>query len=191
MQKAVFQQMLRVLNELKGNGILSVNSAGSELRVFLTNNGSSVQYITNRNIIVEMICYALVFKYLLISAARILISGKILLTTMMILRTHIGAVKVPAGQTKQLGTVDVSKSSNIRVVATERISSKTNTSIRLTITEGEELVAPLDVLLLTPHSSVTRVYDVAGTKLSISADAVSGTGNDAVDALVYGLEDLS
>jgi type III secretion protein HrpB1 len=59
-------------------------------------------------------------------------------------------------------------------------------SVRLTITEGAELVAQLDVLALTAHSQVTKVYDVPGSKLTIFADAVGGTGNDALDVLIYG-----
>jgi hypothetical protein len=42
------------------------------------------------------------------------------------------------------------------------------------------------VLSLTPHSQVTRVYDVPAIKLTILADAVGGTGSDGMDLLVYG-----
>ena len=101
-------------------------------------------------------------------------------------RTPAGGVTIPAGQSKQLGAVDVSPFSQIRVVADERAGSPTGVSIRLTITEGNELVAQLDILQLTPHSQVTRVYDVPGTKLTIFADAVGGTGSDGIDVLVYG-----
>jgi|SRR5262245_4898716 type III secretion protein HrpB1 len=101
-------------------------------------------------------------------------------------RTPPGGVVIPAGQSKQLGTVDVSPFANIRVVADERVGSPTGVSIRLTLTEGNELVAQLDVLTLTPHAQVTRVYSVPGTKLTIFADAVGGTGTDGIDVLVYG-----
>jgi hypothetical protein len=47
-------------------------------------------------------------------------------------------------------------------------------------------VAQLDILHLSPHSQVTRVYGVPGTKLTIFADATGGTGSDAIDVLVYG-----
>jgi len=47
-------------------------------------------------------------------------------------------------------------------------------------------VAQLDVLHLSPHSQVTRVYEAAGTKLIIFADAIAGTGSDGADVLVYG-----
>jgi len=108
------------------------------------------------------------------------------MTTKLAFRTPAGAVKVPAGQSKQLGVVDVSMFSKIRVVADERIGSPTGVSIRLTITEQSELVAQLDVLQLLPHSQITRVYDVPGTALTIYVDAVGGTGSDGVDVLVYG-----
>jgi hypothetical protein len=108
-------------------------------------------------------------------------------STKLAFRTPPGAVVIPAGQSKQLGTVDVSQFSKIRVVTDERAGSPTNVNIRLTITQGNELVAQLDVLHLAPHTEITRVYDVPGTKLTIFADAVGGgTGSDAVDVLVYG-----
>jgi type III secretion protein HrpB1 len=108
------------------------------------------------------------------------------MSTKLAFRTQVGGVSIPAGQSKQLGVVDVSPFSQIRVVADERVGSGTGVNVRLTITEGNELVAQLDVLALTPHSQVTRVYAVPGTKLSIYADAIGGTGTDALDVLVYG-----
>jgi type III secretion protein HrpB1 len=108
------------------------------------------------------------------------------MSTKLAFRTLPGAVSIPAGQSKQLGAVDVSPFSTIRVVADERAGSGTGVNIRLTITEGSELVAQLDVLSLSPHSQVTRVYAVPGTKLTIFADAIGGTGSDGVDVLVYG-----
>ena len=106
--------------------------------------------------------------------------------TSLAFRTPQGGISVPAGQSKELGIVDVSKYSQIRVVADERVGSGSGISIRLTITEGNELVAQLDVLSLLPHSQITRVYPVPGTKLSIYADALGGAGSDALDVLVYG-----
>jgi type III secretion protein HrpB1 len=100
--------------------------------------------------------------------------------------TAVGGVSIPAGQSKQLGTVDVSGFCKIRVVADERVGSPTGTNIRLTITERNELVAQLDTLHLAPRSQVTNVYDVPGVKLTIFADAIGGSGSDAVDVLIYG-----
>ncbi|MGZ4848744.1 MAG: hypothetical protein ACXV3D_04750 [Halobacteriota archaeon] len=108
------------------------------------------------------------------------------MTTKLAFRTPSGGAVVPAGQSIQLGIVDVSQFSQIRVVADERIGSTTGINVRLTITEGSELVAQLDILQLTPHSQVTRVYSVPGIKLTIYADAIGGTGSDGVDVLVYG-----
>jgi type III secretion protein HrpB1 len=108
------------------------------------------------------------------------------MSTALIWRTPVGGATVPAGQSKALGTADVHNYSTIRVVADERTGSPTGVSIRLTITEGSELVAQLDVLSLTPHSQVTRTYDAPGTKLTIYADAVGGAGTDGLDVLIYG-----
>jgi type III secretion protein HrpB1 len=109
-------------------------------------------------------------------------------TTVLAFRTQPGAVSIPAGQSRQLGMVDCTSFSKIRVVADERVGSGTGVNIRLTITEGNELVAQLDILSLAPHAQVTRVYDVPGTKLTIFADAIGGAGTDAIDVLVYGLK---
>ena len=108
------------------------------------------------------------------------------MSTSLAFRTQPGAVSIPAGQSKQLGAVNVSPFNKIRVVADERAGSGTGVVIRLTITEGNELVAQLDTLTLAPRSQITRVYDVPGTKLTIFADAIAGSGNDAVDVLIYG-----
>jgi hypothetical protein len=89
---------------------------------------------------------------------------------------------------KKLGYVDTSKCERIRVVADERIGSGSGVRIRLTIMDGNELVAFLDELYLSPFSQITRVYEVPGVKLAVDADALpgSGTGNDGVDVLIYG-----
>jgi hypothetical protein len=102
-------------------------------------------------------------------------------------RTQVGAITIPGGQTKLLGVVDVSMYDRIRLVTDERIDSTSNIILRMTFTEGEELVAQLDTVLLTPHSQVTRVYDVPGTQLSIYADSVGATGTQgSLDVLIYG-----
>ncbi len=106
--------------------------------------------------------------------------------TVLAFRTPPGGVSIPAGQSKQLGVVDVSAFEQIRVVADERAGSGSGIGIRLTITEGNELVAQLDVLHLTPHSEITKVYDVPGTKLTVFADAAGGKGTDGLDVLIYG-----
>jgi hypothetical protein len=102
-------------------------------------------------------------------------------------RTQVGAVTIPGGQNKLLGVVDVSMYDRIRLVTDERIDSTSNIILRLTFTEGEELVAQLDTVLLTPHSQLTRVYDVPGTQLSIYADSVGANGTQgSLDVLIYG-----
>ncbi len=101
-------------------------------------------------------------------------------------RTQPGSVTIPAGTSKQLGIVDVSAFSRIRIFADERVGSPSGVIIRVTLTEGAELVGQLDILSLTPHTQITKVYDIPGSKLTIFADALPGTGNDSVDVLVYG-----
>jgi type III secretion protein HrpB1 len=111
------------------------------------------------------------------------------MSTNLAFRTPVGGVSIPAGQSKQLGAVDVSPYERIRVVADERVGSGTGLTIRLTITEGNELVAQLDVLHLAPHAEITKVYEAPGTKLTIFADAAGGKGTDGLDVLVYGSKD--
>jgi type III secretion protein HrpB1 len=108
--------------------------------------------------------------------------------TDLIFRTKPGAVSTAAGTSLHLGRVDVSKCERIRVVADERVGSVSGVRIRLTIMEGNELVAFLDELHLIPHSQITRVYEVPGRKLSIDMDALPGIGKgkDSVDVLIYG-----
>jgi len=84
--------------------------------------------------------------------------------TVLAFRTPVGGVSIPAGQSKQLGVVDVSVYERIRSVAILRAGSGTVVSIRLTITEGTEIVADLDVLHLVgiPGAETTNVYEVPG-----------------------------
>jgi type III secretion protein HrpB1 len=109
--------------------------------------------------------------------------------TVLAFRTPIGGVSIAAGQSKELGVVDVSAYERIRVVADERIGSGSGINIRMTITEGSELVAQLDVISLTPHSQVTQVYEVPCNKLTIFADATGTKGTDGLDVLIYGYKD--
>jgi type III secretion protein HrpB1 len=110
--------------------------------------------------------------------------------TTLAFRTPPGAVSIPVGQSAKLGEVDVHAFERIRVVADERAGSAGPVVIRLTITEGNELVAQLDTLNLQPHAQLTRVYEVPATKLSVFADALSGgSGTSSVDVLIYGSTD--
>ena len=47
------------------------------------------------------------------------------MSTTLAFRTSPGGVSIPAGQSKQLGSVEVSPFSKIRVVADERVGSGT------------------------------------------------------------------
>lgn len=107
--------------------------------------------------------------------------------TKLAFRTPAGAVSIPVGQSRQLRVVDVSHFSKIRAVADEWTGSPTSVNIRRIITQDNELVAQLDILHLAPHSQITRICDVPGTKLTIFADATpGGSGSDAVDVPLYG-----
>lgn len=110
------------------------------------------------------------------------------MTNVLAFRTKPGGVSVPAGASRELGVVDVSPYERIRVVAGEQAGPGTGVTIRLTITEGQELVAHLDVLALAPDQQATRVYEVPGTTLTLSvvADAAGGSGTDGLDVLIYG-----
>jgi type III secretion protein HrpB1 len=104
----------------------------------------------------------------------------------LLFATPPGSVSIPAGTSKQLGTVDVTAYNKIRIVADERVGSGTGVVIRVTMTEGTNLVGQLDVISLAPHAAVTKVYDVPGSKLTLFADALAGSGTDGVDVLIYG-----
>ena len=102
-------------------------------------------------------------------------------------RTKPGGENIKGGETKELGMVDVSHFDKIRLVCDERIGSTCNVMVRLTITEGNELVALLDHVLLTPHAQATRVYDVPGTKISVAIDGIGAVNTQgSVDVLLYG-----
>ena len=60
--------------------------------------------------------------------------------TALAFRTPLGGLSIPAGQTKELGSVDVNEFCQIQGVADERVGSATGINIRLAITEGSELV---------------------------------------------------
>ncbi len=102
-------------------------------------------------------------------------------------RTTPAAVTINAAESKVLGVVDVDHFERIRVVADERVGSTCNVWVRLTITEGDEWVAFLDHIMLTPHAQITKTYDVPGTKLTVAIDGVGPANTKgSVDVLIYG-----
>ena len=102
-------------------------------------------------------------------------------------RTPPGAKSINAGQTEVLGTVDTSRFDKIRLVADERAGSTCDILVRLTIMEGNELVAFLDEVTLKPHSQLTRVYDVPATKLEVTIVGIGAPNTKgAADVLIYG-----
>ncbi len=102
-------------------------------------------------------------------------------------RTPVGAEVIKGGESKVLGKFDTSNFERIRIVADERVDSTCNVAIRITVTEGSEWVAFLDHIILTPHSQITKVYEVPCTELTIAIDGVGAANTKAgVDVLVYG-----
>jgi len=97
---------------------------------------------------------------------------------------------ITVGTKKVLGTVDVSPYAQIRVVAYENAGGPTNIEILLEFTNapsGGNAIGPLDTLTLSPNSNQTKVYDVPGTYLAITANALPGpTGFDGVGLFIYG-----
>ena len=109
------------------------------------------------------------------------------LENVLAFRTKLGAEMVKGGETKELGIVDTSQFDKIRLVADERVGSTCNILVRLTFMEGNELVAFLDTVLLTPHAQTTRVYDVPGTKINVAMDGIGAPNTSgSVDVLIYG-----
>jgi type III secretion protein HrpB1 len=102
-------------------------------------------------------------------------------------RTTQGGEKINAGQSRELGTVDVASFDKIRLVVDERMGSTCNVIVRLTITENDEAVALLDHVMLTPQSQNTRVYDVPGSRIAVAIDGIGSAGTSATaDVLIYG-----
>jgi len=103
-------------------------------------------------------------------------------------RTTVGGVMIKGGESKVLGVVDTTKFNKIRVVADERVGSTCNIWVRLTITEtGNEWVAFLDHFMLTPHSELTKVYDLPCKAITVAIDGVGvATNSGTVDVLIYG-----
>jgi hypothetical protein len=89
------------------------------------------------------------------------------MATILASGTPVDGVSISEGQAKEHGSLDVHGFERIRVVADEGIASATRINISLTIKEGNELIAQLDLLQLAPPGQVMRVYEVPGTKLTI------------------------
>ncbi|MDO9455875.1 hypothetical protein [Nocardioides sp.] len=107
-------------------------------------------------------------------------------TTDLLFRTPAGAVSFPAGTTKSLGTVSTAGYEKIRVVANNRTGSASKITFRVTILEGNELVAQLATFTLAPRGQRTFVLDVPARAIALYAAAALGHGNVATDVLVYG-----
>jgi hypothetical protein len=103
-------------------------------------------------------------------------------------RTNAGTRTVAAGDTKELGTVDVSHFDKIRLVTDEQHDCTCDVLVQLVITEeGGEQVAFLDEVSLTPGQQTTKVYDVPCTNLRVSLVGKGSPGTSGtVDVFIYG-----
>jgi hypothetical protein len=110
----------------------------------------------------------------------------VLALSKLLFRTPAGSAVIPVGSIKQLGTVDVSTYSQIRIVAGERKGTTSGITIHLTLMEGTEVLLDLDKIDLTSGANISRVYPVPGSKLAIQAIASAGTGAAGTDILIYG-----
>jgi hypothetical protein len=107
--------------------------------------------------------------------------------TILAWRTKPGGESIKGGETKSLATIETAGFDKIRLVCDERIGSTCNVQVRLVIMEGNEQVAFLDTLMLTPHAQATRVYDIPGTKLEVAIDGAGAPNvQGTVDLLLYG-----
>jgi len=104
--------------------------------------------------------------------------------TTLAFRTDPGGVKIVPGNSRDLGVIDIHNFERIRVIADQRADNATDVIIRLAIIEAE-LTAILDVMLIASGSQSTRVYEMPGTKLAISANA-AGSSPALVEVWVYG-----
>ncbi len=96
---------------------------------------------------------------------------------------------IPAGKSIDLGKVEVASYSAIRVVASTRLDSDVNATIQLILMEGDEqYLATLDIIILTPKSTTTRVYQVPGRKLLVQAATVGSSGSTSIDVIMYGIQ---
>jgi type III secretion protein HrpB1 len=110
------------------------------------------------------------------------------MATTLAFSTPPGGVILPqAGKTQELGTADIHTFDRVRVFAKE--TAGVGAAIQLVLVEGNNTVGDLDTLNLT-NDSVTRVYEVPGTTLSITANGPSPFGDQAcVDVWVWGAAD--
>ena len=107
--------------------------------------------------------------------------------TILAWRTKPGGENIKGGETKILSNIETAGFDKIRLVCDERAGSTCNVQVRLTFMEGNEQVAFLDTLMLTPHAQATRVYDIPGVKLEVAIDAVGApVTQGTVDVLLYG-----
>ena|SRR5258708_42251 len=112
------------------------------------------------------------------------------MATMLAFRTPPGGVDIPVGQTQRLGFVDVHQFERIRLFAGVIVGGLGPVKVLIIAMEGNEAFGPLDELTVQPGSNVTKVYEVPGTRLEISATTTGAMkGSSKVIVLVNGFAD--
>jgi hypothetical protein len=106
----------------------------------------------------------------------------------LVWRTPAGGISIHSGPT-DVGVVDVSAYSKIRVLARPHFYIAGDLKIYLKLTEGSDAFFIIDSLdLFAAGNHPTRVYDVPGSKLTIFAEAKFQSPQDAIpiDVVIYG-----
>lgn len=112
------------------------------------------------------------------------------MATTLAFSTPPGWVVLPAGKTVDLGTVDVHTFDQVRVFAKQTYAIAGTTVVQLILMEGSNTVGNLDTLDVGGTAQITRVYEVPGTTLSISANTPGAFGAEGcVDVWVWGAAD--
>jgi len=107
--------------------------------------------------------------------------------TQLIFQTTPGGAVVVVGETENLGNVDVSEYTRIRLVAGQRPGQIASAVITVILVDGNEPVAVLTTIQLWQQGSRTCVFEVPGTQLAFQASTTGGDlgSSVTVDLLVY------
>lgn len=120
--------------------------------------------------------------------------------TRLLFKTPQGGQAVPAGETVRLTSgfscgVPVAKYPVIRLYCNSSAASVIPVSLRINLLDckSDQLLFLLDEFTLGAGESTTRVYEVPGQALSVSASAAPGEGQAVVEfgVLGYGPQDWS
>lgn len=107
--------------------------------------------------------------------------------TQLLYRTPYGGSIIKCGTIQNLVVaLKVREYPSIRLLIDNRKSSNSTVSVSLIFTEEMDLLIPLDIIILPPGKSFTKVYDIPGTALTIRVEALPENGHDSIDLFIYG-----